>query len=194
MSPAIERANTAASFSSLGMANCFEQQRTGVMSVEEQQLLEVLNVACRGKDLKTLNRFLTVPEGSVHLACTAAKNKFVEPDEPVINIEIKNLSDRPINVLEMNTERLSVTTYGNGSLWENDYYISTSNYSRYIKIIEPDETYRFDKQLSVEKYGQHRVRLSFTNIEWKELTQSKSSVSHKVIANAECEYLWETEA
>ncbi len=170
---------------------CSGWKRTGIMTKEENQLFLKLEEACSKRDIKTMNEILGVPNNRVTVTCRPLKQRFIEPDNPVIEISVRNESDKQVNILEPTWKRDTMTTYNDNNMWKDDFGLGPDFNPRYLKILKPHDSYTLTKELSVEQYGKHEIEVSFSMGVWNEITPTEREMKSIVTNRTTCQFYWD---
>jgi hypothetical protein len=172
---------------------CTGWKRTGIMTKEENELFLKLEEACSKRDLKTMNEILGIPNNRITVTCRPIKQRFLEPDTPVVEISIRNNLDKQVNILEPAWRRYTSTGNCNGT-WTDDFDLGPSDNPRYLKIIKPQDSYTITKELSVEQYGKHEIEVSFSMGVWNEITPTEHEMKSIVANRTTCQFYWDESA
>lgn len=169
---------------------CIGWKRTGLMNKEENDLFSKLEEACTKRDLKTMNQIINIPKRNLRLTCRPLKERFLEPENPVLEISIKNNSNDSITVLEPSWERLTLRSSNFNNTWTDEFALNVNDNPRWLKILKPKETYTFTKELFVEGYGKHEVELSYSVGAWDEISDMQREMRGSVIARSNSQFYW----
>lgn len=178
----------------LNMSGCFGWKRTGLMNDEETGIYLKLEDACENHDIKTLNKILAISNNEIDLSCSPTKPRFIEPESPFIEISLKNTSNKNIHILETELMRFTANSYNRNDIWKDDFDVITARNPRYLKILKPSEVYRFTKELFVEGYGIHEIKLSISIGLWEKISEDTRRAHHSVIDRTSCQFYWGDEA
>jgi hypothetical protein len=170
---------------------CIGWKRTGLMNKEENDLFSKLEEACTKRDLKTMNQIIDIPKKSIRFTCRPLKQRFLEPENPVLEISIKNTSNKSINFLEPSWQRLTLRSGTCNNTWTDMFDLNVNDNPRWIKILKPQETYTFTKELFVEGYGKHEIELSYSVGVWDEITEMQRERRGTVIDRTTSQFYWE---
>ena len=170
---------------------CIGWKRTGLMNKEENDLFSKLEEACTRRDLKTMNQIINIPKNNIRLTCRPLKERFLEPENPVFEISIKNNSNEPITVLEPSWQRLTLRSGNCNNTWTDEFGLNVNDNPRWLKILKPQETYTFTKELFVEGYGKHEVELSYSVGVWDEISDMQREMRGTVIARTNNQFYWD---
>ncbi len=170
---------------------CSGWKRAGVMTKEENELFSKLEEACSKRDLNTMNEILGIPNNRITITCRPIKQRFVEPDNLVIEISIRNNSNKQVNILEPVLTRQTLMTYNDNNMWKDDFGLGSSLYPRYLKILKPEDSYTFTKDVSIEQYGKHEIEVSYSMSVWNEVTKTESELKGIVVSRTQCQFYWD---
>jgi hypothetical protein len=164
------------------------------MTSEENVLFIKLEDACSKRDLKTMNEILGIPNNRIAVTCQPIKQRFLEPEPPVIKISIRNNSNKQVNILEPAWQRYTLMSGNRNSIWTDDFGLGPSSNPGYLKILKPGDTYSLTKELSVEQYGNHEIEVSFSMGFWNEITPTEHEMKSIVTDRTTCQFYWEETA
>lgn len=169
---------------------CIGWKRTGLMNKEENELFSKLEEACTKRDLKTMNEIIAMPNDKIGFTCRPLKQQFLEPENPALEISIKDNSNKPINLLEPSWQRLTLRSGTCNNTWTDMFDLNVNDNPRWIKILKPQESYKYTKELFVEGYGKHEVELSYSVGVWDEINDMQREMRGTVIARSTCQFNW----
>lgn len=153
---------------------CSGWRRTGIVTKEENALFVKLEKACFKRDLKTtMSEILGIPNNRITVTCRPIKQRFIEPETPVVEISIHNNSNKQANILEPVWQRFTSMTGTCKDTWTDDFGLCPSSNPGYLKILKPEDSYTLTKELSVEQYGKHEIEVSFSMGVWNEITPTE---------------------
>jgi hypothetical protein len=178
----------------LRSTGCSGWRRTGIMSKEENALFVKLEEACSKRDLKTMNEILGIPNNRITVTCRPMKPRFLEPETPVVEISIRNNSNKQVNILEPAWQRYTVISGNCNDTWTDDFGLGPSSNPGYLKILKPRDSYSFAKEMSVEQYGKHEIEVSFSMGVWNEITPTEHEMKSIVTDRTKCQFYWDETA
>jgi hypothetical protein len=174
----------------LDQTRCFGNARSGLMNTSETSLFERLRELCAKGNVPELNRLLAIEPGALDISCVNNGQEFKEPTKPLLKYLVKNISSRPVPILEPNIERGGYSTQAKNREWTLDYSISDKNQPSWVRILEPGQQLEIENTLEPEGYGGQKVQTVFFAPVWKSITNHSLSKTTKVIYRGSCTYKW----
>ena len=108
----------------------------------------------------------------------------------MLEISIKNNSSDPVTILEPAWQRLTLRSGICDNTWTDKFSLNVNENPRWLKILKPQETYTFTKELFVEGYGKHEVELSYSVGVWAEISDMQRELRGTVIERTNSQFYW----
>ena len=173
-----------------GNRHCFGHSRAGVMTAEEAALFTRVDVGCGRQEATEFNDALVFPPEAVELSCVPMKPRFVEPELPVLSLQIKNVSEKAIFVLEPKWGRWigepALERQGLSFDWQD----GLNTRARYVWRIAPGAVRALSFSPELDSYGDQHVTLAFGPWKMTGLTRTTSSSKRQWIKTARCDFAW----
>lgn len=170
---------------------CFGIARVGHMNAAENALFASLRKECAAGKARELNRLLTVAPKALSVTCINNGEKYTEPTSPVMKLVVRNVSSRPVPLLEPEVKKLGWSTESKNGVWTLDYLVSDKTSASWVHILNSGQELEIAGSLAPEGYGKQKVSIVFVVPVWQSISSQSTSKTTKTIYRGNCEYEWD---
>ncbi len=166
------------------------------MTESDIVILKKIHEAFARDDHKTVNEILQIKPDEIELvvrACPVYPDGFV----PVARIFIKNISNRPVVILEPTVTRLTSPSYSNLGRLRDDFSVLWSNAGRpnWCHTLEPHQVFALPiTDLAVEGTGLHEVNFTLNTPLYEEVSEDHMKARFLKVSEKTVEFKIEEEA